>query len=248
MNRHQAARFLEASGNDAVLAAWVASIWPIWISTTNDISPYDAWDKYQTFYNLGLVSNEQYNACDRKLFFASRLSWDSFQRVHHNLEQIENQPLPMEPPVTKKHELGNMFADATSLVPSESGALTGGRATPSLSTRPTSPGLSPFASDREVFAPRMDPAPFQMEAPRGTDRSRGSFSNPQLGPQDIQLQLNCCGYQVSLMDDGGEMVAPDELPGGSVPVFDAVFHGRCEHCGTILHVSAGKPMIPDNSR
>ena len=48
--------------------------------------------------------------------------------------------------------------------------------------------------------------------------------------------------------DGGQVVGPDDLPGGSVSVVDTIFHAHCDHCGRVWHFSVGMVVTPDMAR
>jgi len=66
---------------------------------------------------------------------------------------------------------------------------------------------------------------------------------------DIQLNggIVCCGHPLQVVDEGGDIIPPDEIPHSEdMALFEFMFHSECSNCGTVWHVTAGKP-IPRSS-
>lgn len=245
MTKIEALRLLIAASDDPVLAAWAAVIHEHKMPPDCDVSPYDYLEAYQTFFSHGLITSVQYDNTDTsRIFFSGRRPpAREVQRVLDNLRILpEHQPL--EPPRMKTKLPENPFASSTTLTARDSGSLVnGGRAAAELPARQAAAALNPFSNSREVL-PKNKEAISLGDLPSRAVQRIGPKDEQiaQIGEHAIEADVRCCGRRLEMVVDGGQVIGPDDMPGGQVSVIDAVFHGRCAECQTVWHCSAGKTI------
>ena len=264
MNLAKAVHLLAAAKEDPVLAAWTFMILELEVSPAPDtLSPEDAWDAYQKFYDLGLVSTAHFRRIDpERTFFAhsAKPSWGSIQSVLSTYASIGKEPPPMT-----KHRIQNPFAqpDDTALASREPTSATvppvRSVGLPRAPFGNIVPGLqqsNPFSKLGLGEARQLDQQLRSGGTPFSTrERSddgglpcRETQAAVVIGGRTFEPEIYCCSKKLEMMSDGGQVVGPDDLPGNSVSVIDAIFHAHCPHCQRVWHVSVGETISQDSVR
>lgn len=254
MNLAKAIHLLVAAKEDAVLAAWAFMVTEFDVAPTCDISPYDAWDSYQRFYDLGLVTEDDFRRLDpERAFFArsAKPSRDSIQGLLYTFNAICK-----EPPTMSKSTSQNPFERTdTAIAPRESTSPTVpvSRAAMPLSSFGQATSMNPFGAapamaEGMVPARRLRNDVGPMFAPQGSPADPASGLPCRDSSASWDPEVYCCRTKLKTASDGGQVVGPDDLPGGSVSVIDTIFHAHCAHCGRVWHFSVGMVVTPDMAR
>lgn len=248
MNSAAAWRFVVASQDDPVLAAWVSVCHEYQVASAAEISPFDAWDAFEELLNHGIVSPVEYDETNtKKIFFSGHPDESNIQGVLERLRFLCPEHDAMEIEKTMSEDPFFSKSSALSHRPKASEHK-------SIAPRPS-------ASLDDAFFPNKEVLPQPVHGPAGgldmfantatsspeglpchsTDPLRGTPA--VVGGQAYIPQVNCgrCGKPVEMDDDGSRMIN-DDSPGSSTDpqLLLALFSGKCHHCKLIHHFTVAE--------
>lgn len=247
-------QFLVAAGDDPVLAAWAKVIHEYKVGPECEVPPYEHWQTFQEFFSEGLLSPVEYDSADiKRLFFSGhRPEQGMVQGVLNNVKLLpchndfstEKSMSQAKPPMSP---FSNSAAIAkSSPSPSE---LAKGPSRHELRSGRSSQGLSAFQPNRETAirpAPQVD-AFAKPEAPAALACTTNVDSKLYMGNFEINGNIVCCGRPLQPIEDGGDIIPPDELPhGDDFAMHEYMFHCECPTCESIYHCTVGKPIPRDS--
>lgn len=257
INYQEALHLLVASRDDPVTAAWAAVCHEYKVSARSEVSPYDAWEAYQDLFTLGAISSATFDNTDvkREFFSGRRPSYGAIQDALDNLLII---PRP-EPGMEPMAKLGSPFESKTALAPRQETQQISRRNTIPLSgtTQLGASQLTPTSlAPRQEIAPAPSGIPTQMAGSRLTMNTLGPniHDRPDLAPSEIEaltpVMYCSCGEQLTLKNDGGQVLDEDDMPQGNIRIIDAIFSAECpnQRCNKVWHCSVGEAVPADGFR
>lgn len=236
---------LIAAADDPILAAWASVIHEHRMPANSEVSPYDHLEAFQNIFTYGFISSCEYNDVDeKKEFFSGKIPRSSdVQTVLHNLKLIPEMKENMSTPKTTINAFKNQSAIATvkpnmGLAGRDQRGIGQGRAVPA--------GIQAFSPNREALPPNKQPrqisafegSPVMQSAPR---QGLQCASPDPMMSTGLQPKVECCGYQIELTDEGGDMYGDDVLPDDENPFVEFTFHGTCNLCDARYHFAVAKP-------
>lgn len=238
-----ALRMLIAAGDDPILAAWASVIYEHRMPANSEVSPYDHLEAFQSIFTYGFISSCEYNDVDeKKTFFSGRTPRSSdVETVLTNLKLIPGMEESMSDPKTI-----NAFKDKSALTTLKPNRELAGREPRGLGQRKQVPaGIQAFSPTREVFPQSRQPQQIEAfkgntELQKGPSYPLGCTSPDPMMSTGLTPEVKCCGYQIELTDEGGDMY-DEQLENDENPFVEFTFHGTCSHCDSRYHFAVAKP-------
>lgn len=250
MTKTTALRFIVAAKDNAVLAAWACVVHEYRLPADAEISPYDAWEAYQEFFSLGLVTSTAYDSTDiKREFFTKRPPSCDLQEVLSQLLFLcpEHQPEESMKPKIPSNPFADGNGNGAALTTRDKGSLAPSNGGSPLPANSTSAPLSPFS--RETLPQKKDHA-FGMSLPVQTGSPAAISSGLPCTRNDdgneLRPEIFCgrCGERLDIREDGSQGIMPDDLPEGNVSILEAIWYSECFSCGLVYHCSVGRIDIP----
>jgi hypothetical protein len=253
MRRRELERFLVAAQDDPVLAAWAKVVHEYRAGSHSEVSPYEHYEAFQDFYSYGLLSPVQFDGTDvKRVFFSGhRPDQGDVQSVLDNIHLLcPEHDLPEEPMTRAKAKAPTeAFSSPSALTRQVPSTLARGPSRHELGSHRAPTGLSAFQPQREVMAePRQSaelPA-FGDKPGNGGLACRDVDAKMYVGSMDLNGHIVCCGHPLQPIDDGGDIIPPEDMPHGEeFSLLEYMFHCECANCGSIYHCTVGKPVPRD---
>lgn len=249
MRRRELERFLVAAQDDPVLAAWAKVIHDYRANSHTDVLPYEHWDAFQEFFSCGLLTPVEFDNTDiKRVFFSGqRPNQGDVQGVLDNIKLLCPEHDPPEEPMSRAKAPTSAFSNESAIVRRETGpqALARGPSRNELRSQRSPSELVAFQPTREVL-PQVRAAsglPAFEEQPSSDLPCRDVDSKMYVGDMELNGHVICCGHSLKPIDDGGDIIPPEDMPHGEeFSLLEYLFHCECANCGSIYHVTVGKPV------
>jgi hypothetical protein len=263
MNRGEAELFLVAARDNPFVAAWISVLDEYKAPPNCQIAPQDWWDAYQEFFNLGLILETDFRSIDVTRTFFGKM-WPTNLQIQDALCQLRTLRAMHETKETQRSDTKfSLFENEDRALVQSTGANTQLGNVIGAQVR----GISPFEERGGAIGPVLDQSPIEapmMVPPRprsmefkpfepAMKRGVGPACKAEVDvdatprPDGLELEVRCCGHAIDYIQDDGECLEPEDSPDGQAAM-EFIFHGKCEHCGSIVHFSVAKPVPNDTFR
>lgn len=245
MKKNDALRFMIAARDNPALAAWAWVIHEYRANAASDVPPHEHWEAYCEFYNHGFVPPFEFNCSDLE---GCRPPPSAVQDVLDNLKTL---PPITEDPMSKAKPPIEAFSSSTAVAPRQQSEHLSSPRRMSVGDRSNPGELTAFKPQNESLPPSKRHSTLQAFQAQPSAREALPCTNPDLdaktyrGDMDINCEMKCCGHELQLIDDGGDILGPEAVPEGEFALAEYMFHAECQFCGAMYHCSVGKPVPRD---
>ncbi len=248
MTRDRAALYLAAARSNPFLAAWVGVLDEHAMHYRTEVAPPDWEAAFEELFNLGFVSEDQFNRVDFKREFRRKpppardieaaLSSLAAMRCEQEIEENDMSKF-------------DLFEKGDALTVTQKGNLAKHDGFQPICRRESAPReIISTPTRNEVLAP-LEPTRRVLDS--ATSSSRRALSSgdgkdfpadPRSYVEEFNLKLYCCGEPVELVYDDGRD-ATEEFQGTTRMLIEFIFHAVCPHCNGEHYHSIVRPMPAD---